>query len=144
MNYEIRIPTTREERRLDDELMAYNLQKVPPTQEEPFVKICRCAKGPRGELLGGVLACGVLWNVLHIQTVWVREDCRRTGIASALLREVEEEAKQQGCGIAQLDTYDFQAKGFYEKCGYWVFGELKGAPAGHSHYYMYKILESGD
>ena len=114
------------------------------TGEKPFVKICRCAKGPRGELLGGVLACSVLWNVLHIQTVWVREDCRRTGIASALLREVEKEAKQQGCGIAQLDTYDFQAKGFYEKCGYWVFGELKGAPAGHSHYYMYKILESGD
>ena len=144
MNYEIRIPTVREERRIDDELMAYNLQKLPPTQKEPFVKICRCAKGPRGELLGGVLACSVLWNVLHVQTVWVREDRRRTGIASALLREVEEEAKEQGCGIAQLDTYDFQAKGFYEKCGYRVIGELNGAPAGHSHYYMYKILENGD
>ena len=49
------------------------------------------------------------------------------------------EAKKEGCTIIQLDTFDWQAKGFY-KNGYSVFGELKNCPKGHSRYYMSKSL----
>lgn len=140
MKYEITIPTSKEEETIDDELMVYNLRQVPPTQEDPFIKICRCAKDEKGNLLGGVLACSVLWNILYIETVWVREDCRGMHLASKLMETVEEEAKAHGCYMAQLDTYDFQAKGFYEKCGYRVFGTLKDVPKGHERYYMSKLL----
>ncbi len=141
MKYTVCVPTPRQEEALDDALMAYNLRQVPPTQEEPFVKICRCAMAPDGSLIGGVLACRVLWNILHVQTVWVRQDCRNRHIATVLLREVEQEAKKAGCRMAQLDTYDFQAREFYEKCGYTVFGALEGAPEGHVHYYLFKELK---
>lgn len=140
MKYSIAVPTTKEEEKIDDALMEYNLQHVPPTQDEPFIKLCRCAKDERGKLLGGVLACSVLWNVLYVETVWVREDCRGMHIAFALLKEVEAEARRNGCYLAQLDTFDFQAKGFYEKCGYRVFGTLKDVPRGHERYYMCKDL----
>lgn len=140
MKYKIEIPTSGEEEEIDDELMVYNLQHVPPTQEEPFVKICRCAKDEKGKLLGGVLACSLLWNVLCVETVWVREDCRGMHIATRLLKEVEAEARRNGCYMAQLDTFDFQARDFYEKCGYQVFGTLEDAPKGHKRYYMYKRL----
>ena len=36
-------PSVADEEELDDQLVAYNLQKVPCRQEEPFVKFCRCA-----------------------------------------------------------------------------------------------------
>lgn len=140
MRFEITIPSRTEEEEIDDELMGYNLKQVPPVQKDPFVKICRCAKDEKGNLLGGVLACSVLWNILYVETVWVREDCRMLHIASKLLAAVEEEAMKIGCYMAQLDTYDFQARGFYEKCGYRVFGTLKDAPKGHERYYMCKTL----
>lgn len=140
MKYRITVPKPEDEETIDDELMAYNLRHVPPVQEEPFVKICRCAKDEGGELLGGVLACSVLWNVLYVETVWVREDCRGMQLASKLLAAVEEEARRNGCYMAQLDTFDFQARGFYEKCGYRVFGMLTDVPRGHERYYMCKKL----
>ncbi len=141
MEYDISVPDREEEEALDDELMAYNLRQVPPVQTEPFIKICRCAKDKAGQLLGGVLACSILWNVLSIETVWVREDCRKMGIAQKLLAEVEEEALRHGCYMAQLDTFDFQAREFYEKQGYRIFGTLPDMPRGHERYYMYKRLQ---
>jgi len=45
-----------------------------------------------------------------------------------------------GCRISHLDTFDFQAKGFYEKLGYTVFGVLEDCPEGHNRYYMSKKL----
>lgn len=140
MNYKLTTPTRKDEMIIDDELMAYNLQQVPPVQDVPFVKICRCAKDEKGKLLGGVLACSVLWNVLYVESVWVRQDCRGMHIASELLASVEAEARQNGCYVAQLDTFDFQARGFYEKCGYQLFGTLPDVPKGHTRYYMYKRL----
>lgn len=94
----------------------------------------------KNELVGGVLACSILWNILSIESVWVAENYREQGIAARLLKEVEEEAKAAGCYMAQLDTFDFQAPGFYEKQGYEIFGTLTNAPKGHTHYYMKKTL----
>lgn len=36
-------PSVADEEELDDQLVAYNLRKVPCRQGEPFVKFCRCA-----------------------------------------------------------------------------------------------------
>ena len=140
MEFRIEVPSKKEEREIDDELMIHNLKCVPPAQEEPFVKICRFDKAPDGSMAGGVLACSVLWNILYVEAVWVREDCRGRRLATRLLDEVEAEAKALGCRIAQLDTYDFQARELYEKRGYRVFGTLENAPEGHSHYYLFKEL----
>lgn len=150
MKIEIAIPDQNEEEEIDDMLMVYNLKQVPPAQEEPFVKICRCARDENGNLLGGVLAYSVLWNVLHIVTVSVKKEARGLGIGKRLLREVEEEAGRQGCYMAHLDTFDFQAAEFYEKNGYKRFGTLPDYPKGHEQYYYCKRLdgaamgESGD
>jgi hypothetical protein len=41
-----------------------------------------------------------------------------------MLLQAEQEAKARGCRGAWLDTYSFQARGFYERLGYAVFGAL--------------------
>lgn len=80
------------------------------------------------------------WNVVAIDIIWVDEQYRGQGLGSILLGDVEREAMEKGCHLVQLDTFDFQAKGFYEKNGYSVFGILEDCPKGHIRYYLKKTL----
>lgn len=66
--YEICIPTEEEAETLDDKLLQ-EIQKIKPiTQKSAFVPINVCAKS-NGELIGGVLAYAVMWDILYIDTV---------------------------------------------------------------------------
>ena len=58
------------------------------------------------------------------------------------MNKVEHEAKVWGVGLAQTDTFDFQAKDFYLKQGYEIFGVVDSSPRpGHKRYYMKKVLK---
>ena len=50
----------------------------------------------------------------------------------------EREAEERGCSRAKLRTFGFQARGFYQKEGYRVVGELEDYPPGRSFYWMRK------
>jgi len=39
-----------------------------------------------------------------------------------------------------LDTFEFQARGFYERIGSTCFGELNDYPVGSARYFMRKVL----
>ena len=78
------------------------------------------------------------WNVLYIDILWVAEQYRKQGLGSILLKSVEQTAKEKGCYLVHLDTFDFQAKEFYEKHGYTLFGTLEDCPKGHCRYYLKK------
>lgn len=138
-NYDICIPTSDEAEMLDGKLLE-EIQKIKPiTQKEAFIPVNVCAK-INGEVIGGVLAYAVMWDILYIDTVWTREDCRGRGIASRLICEAENRAKEMGCNVAHLSTYDFQAPRFYEKLGYVKFGSIDYGHA--AEYFYYKNLRS--
>ncbi|WDV46539.1 GNAT family N-acetyltransferase [Clostridiaceae bacterium M8S5] len=121
-------------------IVKYNLSKVPFTQEPYFISINRVIKGANGEVLAGVNSLLYCWNCLAIDVLWVKEECRKEGYGSVLLNEVEKIAKEKGCKLIHLDTFDFQAKDFYLKHGYEVFGVLDDCPIGHKRYYMKKNI----
>jgi hypothetical protein len=50
----------------------------------------------------------------------------------------EGEARARGCSRAKLRTFSFQARGFYEKEGYRIVGELRDDPPGKIFYWMRK------
>ncbi len=52
----------------------------------------------------------------------------------------ETEAKRRGCIYSMLDTYEFQALGFYLKQGYTKFGQLEGYCEKYERYYLKKKL----
>src|SRR4051812_26294074 len=52
----------------------------------------------------------------------------------------ERHAVAQGCHAAWLDT--FQAKAFYEACGYTTFGALQAYPADQARYFLRKCLNA--
>ena len=93
------------------------------------------------EILGGLWgATG--WGYLHVDMLFVPENLRRSGIGRELISEAEQEAYRRGCRSAWLDTFSFQARGFYERHGYVVFGSLDGYPANHRRFFLTKTISA--
>lgn len=81
---------------------------------------------------------------LKISIIWVDEAFRGKGHGTRLLAGIEREAIKKGCFNACLDTFSYQAKPFYERYGYEVFGTLDDYPVGHQRFFMRKSLQSRD
>lgn len=139
-NYIIRQSSSEEVKFIVDKLVEYNLSVVPLKQESSFLWINRVVENENGEIVGGILGKMYCWNCLYIDVLWVKEEHRKDGLGSKLLREVEMLAKEKGCYLIHLDTFDFQAKDFYIKHGYETFGVLDDCPEGHKRYFMKKTI----
>ncbi|MGV8981667.1 GNAT family N-acetyltransferase [Clostridium sp.] len=139
-NYIIEESTRDEYNLVDKGIVEYNLSKVPFTQEPSFISINKVIKGANGEVLAGINSILYCWNCLYIDVLWVGKELREEGYGMALLDEVEKIAKEKGCKLIHLDTFDFQAKDFYLKQGYEVFGVLDDCPLDHKRYYMKKSI----
>ena len=70
----------------------------------------------------------------------MNENYRGTGIAKTLLKAAEDYARSNGAVIAFLKTVD--AKEFYEKQGYKVYGQLEDRPIGSVLFHMKKRLDA--
>lgn len=123
-----------------DKLVEYNLSQVPKTQKIDFVNIGRKIVDESNHIVAGCLAKMYCWNVIYIDILWVDERYRKHGFGSQLLKEIEKIALEEDCTLIHLDTFDFQAKDFYLKHGYEVFGTLEDCPEGHCRYYLKKKL----
>ena len=142
MNYdlEIYVPTKSESEYIGEKLLEYNLDMKALEQNEPFIEINRCIKNSNGDVIGGILAIAALWHILHIDTMWVKQEVRGNKIASKLIQDVEEYAKRLGCHLSYLETYDFQAKELYISNGYKIFAVLEDCPQEHKCYCLSKRL----
>lgn len=124
---------------IDQKIVDFNNSKVPFTQDPPFINFNYVLKDENEAIIGGITAASYCWKILYINVLWIDEQYRKHGYGSQLLEKVEQEARNIGCHLAHLDTFDFQAKDFYLKHGYEIFGELDG-PEGHKKYFMKKKL----
>lgn len=94
------------------------------------------------EIMGGLWSA-TAYAHLHIDLLFVPETLRGTGVGRQLLAQAESEAVQRGCRGAWLDTFSFQARGFYERLGYTVFGTIDDYPPGHRRFFLQKTLGRG-
>jgi GNAT superfamily N-acetyltransferase len=90
-----------------------------------------------GETLGGLWGT-CLYDWLTIELVFVPEQMRGQGVGSRLIQEAEAAAQARGCIGAWLDTFSFQARGFYEMLGYGLVGEIADHPRGGARYILSK------
>lgn len=119
---------------IGDGLRAYNIEAGgAPPKPEMFVVTLRDASGA---LLGGV-TCDLYLGGLLIEWAWIDADHRGQGHGRAMVEAAEAEGARRGAAFAHLDTFSFQARGFYESCGYQIFGELD-YPGGIVRFYMQK------
>lgn len=129
-------PTSAQVSRLEERLRDFNRSQVGDTYRSSFLITLLDSEN---EVAGGVFA-KISYGWLFIDTLWVTEKTRGSGHGRTLLSRAEAEARRQGCGNAWVDTFSFQARGFYEKNGYTVFGELRDFPPGHTRYFLRKAL----
>ncbi|MGN8055594.1 GNAT family N-acetyltransferase [Pedobacter sp. 22163] len=123
-----------------DGINQYNLDRV-PALSDIWTPLEYIAKNENGEEIGGVLAGIGYWNGLEINIIWVKDEYRKKGIGSHILKYVEDIAKAKGATVAMLDTFDFQAEEFYLRNGYISIGEIQNFPKGHKRIYFSKRLD---
>jgi GNAT superfamily N-acetyltransferase len=93
-----------------------------------------------GALAGGLT--GRTWaRWLHVDLLWIDDAHRGAGLGSRILAEAERVARtERSCARARLETWDFQAPGFYQKQGYEIVGQVADYPPGVTEYILAKTL----
>ena len=124
---------------LDAELRAFNERHAGPLDREPLALAIR-----DGERLLGGLSGEIFWNALYVHALWVAEQHRHQGHGRELLMRAEELARERGCDVVHLSTFEFQAPGFYSALGYQPFGEIVGVPRGSRRIWFAKTLRTSE
>jgi GNAT superfamily N-acetyltransferase len=117
-------------------LVRFNESQAGPSGSRPLVIQLSDAEGAIVGGLWGATAYGWLFTQLLV----VPEQSRGQGLGRRLMSMAESEATKRGCHAAWLDTFEFQAKAFYEQIGYSCFATLPDYPKGSSRYFMRKEL----
>jgi GNAT superfamily N-acetyltransferase len=121
-----------------DLLVNYNADRI---GETPFRQFALLLREPEQDAVVGGLYAHWLYDWLAVELLIVPEAYRRHGFGSELMRRAEAYATDVGCVGVWLNTFGFQARGFYEKLGYEVFGSLDEHPRGWQRYFMRKLLQ---
>ena len=128
--------TPADEARVVRGLLAFNEARIGPADERPVKFV---ARDSGGAVVGGILG-HTRWRWMYIAKLWVDEIARGQGLGTRLMEAAEDLARSRGCTDVSLDTFDYQARPFYEKLGYELFGTLEGYPPGSRQYYLRKRL----
>ena len=116
-------------------LLAFNEHWLGPANAEEVKLVARDDQGVVGGLIGQMR-----WRWLYVAKLWVDDRGRGRGIGTRLLKAAEDLARSRGCTDVSLDTFEYQARPFYEKLGYELFGTLDGYPPGYRQFYLRKRL----
>jgi GNAT superfamily N-acetyltransferase len=107
----------------------------------PFTMEAIALEAKDGETwLGGITAkMGSDW--VYVEFLAVADAERGRGIGAQLMKAVEKRAQDAGRIGIWVDTFTFQAPGFYEKLGYTCFGRIDDYPPGSARHFYCKRLE---
>lgn len=118
-------------------LIHFNEEKGGPRNAQPLLALL--FESDSDEVMGGLYGA-TIYGQLKIELLYLPESMRGHGLGRQIMKMAESEAERRGCHAAWLETLSFQARDFYERLGYVVFGEYKDFPPGHSLFFMKKEL----
>lgn len=98
-----------------------------------------CHIEENGVIVAGIVAESV-GDTVEVEFLFVDETYRGRGLGKALLEHVETAAREQGIRRVLLNTYSFQAPGFYRTLGYQEVLKLKPVFNWFSQSYFIKEL----
>lgn len=131
-------PTKENLKTISEGIKSYNQKFLPDAVVfEKDTKFAVFAKSDSGEVQGGIRAVA-FWNYCIIELLWLSENMRGLGIGRKLMEAAESYAAKQGFQYIRTETLSFQARPFYEKLGFNVYGELPDYPEGHTTYCLVK------
>lgn len=118
-------PATEEEVRsgfVGRQLREFNYRFAGEYPEVQYIRLN--ARDAQGQVVGGLRAIVAMYW-LRVEVLWVHDDFRGQGIGSRLLAEGERAAAGMGAKNAALETFEWQAPGFYAKHGYREVGRFE-------------------
>jgi len=115
-------------------LREYNVSQAGDPQLRPVAILL---KDEAGASAGGLWG-KIVYDWLFVELLAVSPKHRGQNYGTALMHEAERIAREAGCLGLWLDTYAFQARGFYEKLGFTVFGTLEDHPKGSRRFFLQK------
>ncbi|MFD2264916.1 GNAT family N-acetyltransferase [Lacibacterium aquatile] len=124
---------------LRDVLVRHNIEVSGRPETEPFAIFIPDETGAISGGLWGHSRCGSFFISLLI----VPKAMRGQGTGRRLMAMAEDEARRRNCDHIWLDTFAFQGRDFYLKCGFEIFGTLEGQAPIHPRYFMRKLLSGG-
>ncbi|MFT3809721.1 MAG: GNAT family N-acetyltransferase [Micropepsaceae bacterium] len=93
----------------------------------------------KGALRGGFLM-EMLYETAFLKWAWVDEKLRGRSLGRTLMAVAEDESRRRGARNLWLDTFSYQARPFYEKLGYKLFGTLEYGRPELKRYWLAKEL----
>jgi GNAT superfamily N-acetyltransferase len=118
-------------------LRAYNLSH---TGEMAFETVGILLRDPVTQDVVGGLYGKISYGWMFIELLSIPDSMRAQGMGTRLMLAAEEAALLKGCVGIWLDTFSFQAPGFYRKLGFSEFGHMADYPPGHQRYFFQKRL----
>lgn len=117
---------------LGDGIMAYAKQKkdLPPLDFFAFF-----IRDQENTILAGCNGC-ILYGCLYIDQLWVSEPLRQQGLGAQLVEVALNYGKEQGCTFATVNTFDWEARGFYQKMGFKLEFERRGFDKSSIFYFL--------
>jgi ribosomal protein S18 acetylase RimI-like enzyme len=91
--------------------------------------------------IAGVVGKITEFNYLHISLLQVNEQYRKQKIGTQLIKKMEQYAKENNLKAITLNTLSYQAKDFYLKLGYQIFGQFTDPTTNITKYYFIKHLK---
>jgi ribosomal protein S18 acetylase RimI-like enzyme len=88
----------------------------------------------------GYVVVNLFWGQLYVKYLIVYKEYRLRGIGSKLMQKACEFARENGCTIVFLRTFNFQAPFFYQKLGFKVNYIQKGFKKDISIYHLSMAL----
>ena len=118
-------------------LRAFNVAQAGDAQAEAVALLVRDEQS--NEVIGGLYG-EIFYRWLFIELLAIPEQARGQGTGSRLMQMAEALARDKGCVGIWLDTFDFQAPGFYQQHGFTEFGHLDDFPPEHKRFFFQKRL----
>jgi GNAT superfamily N-acetyltransferase len=115
-------------------LVAFNRAHVEPGSTGALAVLL---KQEDDTTIGGLWG-STLFGWLRIELLFVPESSRGASLGSTIMQRAEALALARGCIGASLDTYSFQARGFYEKLGYSLVGTIADCPPCGARHFLQK------
>ena len=104
-----------------------------------YSRVVLSSRTESGRIVGGLILQS-WWTETYVELLWLSDRARGQGRGRELIKEAERRARRRGSLLIHLNTYSFQAPGFYEKLGFRRCGVIRGSPKGASRYLYVKRL----
>ena len=138
MHIEIENPGDEAYATLNQRLLAFNRDQRPQVGWRTDDVFTVVLSDEDGKVRGGGRGV-VRMGAVELRGLWMDEAIRHQGWGEKIVRAVEGEGRKRGARAILLDTYEFQARAFYEKLGYTCFATFD-FPDGVRRYYMTRAL----